>query len=158
MLLLGSGLALCGARSSASLGSYWFGHRLDIMTRNYFERRSVLVVLSPVKSHTCVIVLYNQSINQSISQSVNHTLHQAINLMILYSQSTNHYLVQSMLSQSVNQFTCQLVSISDDPGSLFNIKILSYCYRKFHCGYKTILRPFYLHNGICYTSKMPSLY
>ena len=34
----------------------------------------------------------------------------------------------------------------------------SYQYRKSHCGDKTILQPSYLHNGISYTGKMPSLY
>ena len=40
----------------------------------------------------------------------------------------------------------------------FNIKMLSYQYRKSHCGDKTILRPSYLHNWISYTGKMASLY
>ena len=31
-------------------------------------------------------------------------------------------------------------------------------YRKSHCGFKTILRPSYLHNGISYTGKMTYLY
>ena len=44
------------------------------------------------------------------------------------------------------------------PGPWFNIKIVSYQYRKSHCGDKTILRPSYLHNGISYTGKMISLY
>ena len=44
------------------------------------------------------------------------------------------------------------------PGPWFNIKMLSYQYRKSHCGDKTILRPSYLHNGISYTGKMTSLY
>ena len=43
-------------------------------------------------------------------------------------------------------------------GSRFNIKMISYKYRKSHCGDKTILRPSYLHNGISYTGKMTSLY
>ena len=34
----------------------------------------------------------------------------------------------------------------------------SYQYRKSHCGDKTILQPYYLHNGISYTGKMASLY
>ena len=42
-------------------------------------------------------------------------------------------------------------------GPLFNIKMSSYQYRRFHCGDKTILRPSYLHNGISYTGKT-SLY
>ena len=36
--------------------------------------------------------------------------------------------------------------------------MLSYQYRKSHCGDKTILRSSYLHNGISYTGKMTSLY
>ena len=45
-----------------------------------------------------------------------------------------------------------------EPGPRFNIKMISYQYRKSHCGDKTILRPSYLHNGISYTGKMSSLY
>ena len=44
------------------------------------------------------------------------------------------------------------------PGTQFNIKMISYEYRKSHCGDKTILRLSYLHNGISYTGKMISLY
>ena len=36
--------------------------------------------------------------------------------------------------------------------------MLSYKYRKSHCGDNTILRPSYLHNGISYTGKTRSLY
>ena len=36
--------------------------------------------------------------------------------------------------------------------------VVSYQYRKSHCGDKTILRPSYLHNRISYTGKMTSLY
>ena len=43
-------------------------------------------------------------------------------------------------------------------GSWFNIKLLSYQYRKSHCGDKTVVRSSYLHNGISYTGKMSSLY
>ena len=43
-------------------------------------------------------------------------------------------------------------------GPRFNIKMLSYQYRKSHCGDKTVVRSSYLHNGISYTSKMSSLY
>ena len=43
-------------------------------------------------------------------------------------------------------------------GPWFNVKMLSYQFRKSHCGDKTILRPSYLHNGISYTGKMISLY
>ena len=44
------------------------------------------------------------------------------------------------------------------PGPWFNIKMLSYPYRKSHCGDKTVVRSSYLHNGISYTGKMSSLY
>ena len=44
------------------------------------------------------------------------------------------------------------------PEPWFNIKMLSYQYRKSHCRDKTILRPSYLHNGISYTGKTASLY
>ena len=44
------------------------------------------------------------------------------------------------------------------PGPWFNIKMSSYQYRKSHCGYNTILRPSYLHNGIAYTGKTASSY
>ena len=43
-------------------------------------------------------------------------------------------------------------------GASFNIKMLSYQYRKSHCGAKTIVRSSYLHNGISYTCKVTSLY
>ena len=36
--------------------------------------------------------------------------------------------------------------------------MLSYQYRKTHCGDKTVVRSSYLHNGISYTDKMASLY
>ena len=43
-------------------------------------------------------------------------------------------------------------------GPWFNINMSSYQYRKSHCGYKTVVRSSYLHNGISYTGKMSSLY
>ena len=43
-------------------------------------------------------------------------------------------------------------------GAWFIIKMLSYQYRKSHCGDKTIVISSYLHNGISYTGKMTSLY
>ena len=45
-----------------------------------------------------------------------------------------------------------------NPRGRINIKMLSYQYRKSHCGDKTILRPSYLHNEISYTDKMTSSY
>ena len=44
------------------------------------------------------------------------------------------------------------------PGPRFNMNMLSYQYRKSHCGDKTVVRSFYLHNGISYTGKMSFLY
>ena len=43
-------------------------------------------------------------------------------------------------------------------GAWFIIKMLSYQYRKSHCGDETIVISSYLHNGISYTGKMTSLY
>ena len=43
------------------------------------------------------------------------------------------------------------------PVAWFNIN-MSYQYRKSHCGDKTIVRSFYLHNGTSYTGNMTSLY
>ena len=40
----------------------------------------------------------------------------------------------------------------------FYTKMLSYQYRKSHCGDKTILRRSYLHNGISYTGEVTSIY
>ena len=48
-------------------------------------------------------------------------------------------------------------SCHSEPGSLFNIKMSSYQYKKSHCGDKTVVRSSYLHNGISYTGKMTSL-
>ena len=48
--------------------------------------------------------------------------------------------------------------VCNGPGPWFNIKMLSYQYRKFHCGDKTILWLSYLHNGISYTGKKAFLY
>ena len=50
------------------------------------------------------------------------------------------------------------VDIKTGPGPWFNIKMSSYQYRKSHCGDKTVVRSYYLHNGISYTGKMTSLY
>ena len=58
--------------------------------------------------------------------------------------------------QCVNDKTCSWEwRIS---GHWFNIKMLSYRFRKSHCGDKTVTRSSYLHNGISYTGKMASLY
>ena len=55
-------------------------------------------------------------------------------------------------------FTPGQTAIFRSPAGWFNIKMTSYQYRKSHCGDKTILRPFYLHNGISYAGKISSLY
>ena len=44
------------------------------------------------------------------------------------------------------------------PGPWFNIKMLSYQYRKSQCGDKTAVGSSYLHNGNFYTGMMVSLY
>ena len=60
--------------------------------------------------------------------------------------------------------TCQWSMLPDSycwgyyPGPWFNIKMLSYRYRKSHYGDKTVVRSSYLHNGISYTGKMTSSY
>ena len=63
---------------------------------------------------------------------------------------------------SWSKFACKkwrfITCHKQGPGPWFNIKMSSCQYRKSHCGDKTILRPFYLHNEISYTGKMTSLY
>ena len=44
------------------------------------------------------------------------------------------------------------------PVPWLNIKMSSYQYRKSYCGDKTVVRSYYLHNGISYTGKMSSLF
>ena len=60
------------------------------------------------------------------------------------------------------QYLCRSTDVSSDghqqrPGPWFNIK-MSYQYRKYHCGDKTVVRSSYLHNGISHTGKISSLY
>ena len=50
------------------------------------------------------------------------------------------------------------LEVHREPGPQFSTKMLSYQYRKSHCGDKTVVRSSYLHNGISYTGKMTSLY
>ena len=57
-----------------------------------------------------------------------------------------------------SQYRLLLWRSLQDPGGWINIKMPSYQFRKCHCGDKTILWTSYLHNGICYTGKMTSLY
>ena len=47
-----------------------------------------------------------------------------------------------------SQEPAYIIMYSSHPGAWFNIKMLSYQYRKSHYGDKTILQPSYLHNGI----------
>ena len=61
-------------------------------------------------------------------------------------------------TRPVSKTGWRIAFLKSDPGPQFNIKMISYQYRKSHCGDKTILRPSYLHNGISYTGKMTSLY
>ena len=53
--------------------------------------------------------------------------------------------------------TCRCSKVSST-GSWFYIKMSYYQYRKSHCGDKTFVRSFSLHNEISYTSKMVSSY
>ena len=58
----------------------------------------------------------------------------------------------------INESMISSMDQAESTGPQFNIKTISYQYRKSHCGDKTILRPSYLHNGISYTGKTTSLY
>ena len=58
----------------------------------------------------------------------------------------------------INRSLCPKYQLLKTSGPWFNIKMLSYQYRKSHCGDKTILLPSNLHNGISYTCKTTSLY
>ena len=49
-------------------------------------------------------------------------------------------------------------SVPKSPGPWFNIKMLSYQYRKSHCGDKTVVSLSYIHNGISYTGKITYFY
>ena len=68
--------------------------------------------------------------------------------------------IHGKLTALLRQFYafCIMMLPLTTPGPWFNIKMLSYQYRKSHCGDKMILRPSYLHNGISYTGKTTSLY
>ena len=48
--------------------------------------------------------------------------------------------------------------VKEQPGPWFNIKMLSYQYRKSHCGDETVVRPSYLHNGIFFILVRRHLY
>ena len=76
-------------------------------------------------------------------------------IVTYHQKPTRHLSVPSCLELMATQhyFVIKVV-----PGGWFNIKMISYQYRKSHCGDKTILRPSYLHYGISYTGKMTSIY
>ena len=46
-----------------------------------------------------------------------------------------------------------ILTAQSDPGPGFNINMSSCRYMKSYCGDKTVVRSFYLHNGISYTGK-----
>ena len=48
--------------------------------------------------------------------------------------------------------------IKRHPEPWFNIKMLTYRYRKYHCGDKSVVRSSYLHNGNSYSGNISSLY
>ena len=73
----------------------------------------------------------------------------------------NHYQIYLQTNcQSNIDHIAMLTNVEkiSSPGPRFNIKMLSYQYRKSHCGDKTVVRSSYLHNGISYTGRMSSLY
>ena len=80
----------------------------------------------------------------------------------LYSKIVSRYWFQSCLTEPGRGHRKCLFTINEVPrdtsGPWFNIKMSPYQYRKSHCGDKTVVRSSYLHNGICYTGKMSSLY
>ena len=63
-----------------------------------------------------------------------------------------------MISYQYRKSHCGDKLVPYRSGGWINIKMTSYHYRNSHCGDKTILRPSYLHNGISYTGKNSSLY
>ena len=79
-------------------------------------------------------------------------------------QATSHYPNQCWpcvvtRGQWVESYENTLAIISQySRGGWFNIKISSFQYRKSHCGDKMVVRSSYLHNGVSYTDKTPSLY
>ena len=50
----------------------------------------------------------------------------------------------------------EFTSMSSHPGPRFNIKMISYQYRKSHCGIKTVLRPSYIGKMTFYIESGPS--
>ena len=68
------------------------------------------------------------------------------------------FLISSCIGTCESPEHVTMSSRRKEPGPRFNIKISSYQYRKSYFGDKTILRPFYLHNGFSYTGKTTSLY
>ena len=82
--------------------------------------------------------------------------------MVSGRQMTKAYLMVIIIGhqQSIMVAIVMILSLTClvTPGPQFNIKMLSYQYRKSHCGDRTVIRSSYLHNGISYTGKMTSLY
>ena len=73
-------------------------------------------------------------------------------------QFCRHNNTMAPFSAEAGVFWENKAGICVTPGPQFNIKMLSYQYRKSHCGDKTVVRSSYLHNGISYPGKMSSLY
>ena len=61
-------------------------------------------------------------------------------------------------TNSFEPFLYWTQNVMGKSGPRFNIRMIPHQHRKFHCGDKTILRPYYLHNGIFYIGKTASLY
>ena len=76
-------------------------------------------------------------------------------------QGNWHTLLQSTTHILPEVFTQRITSLAPSvwtSGPRFNIEMPPYQYSKCHCGYKTVVRSSYLHNGISYTGKTTSLY
>ena len=68
------------------------------------------------------------------------------------------YGVSFVSQESALCLTIVITMLHGISGPWFNIKMSSDQYGKSHCWDKTVVRSFYLHNGISYPGKMSSLY
>ena len=84
----------------------------------------------------------------------------AIQQKLPYGDDAVNRIFEANIKQNIKSphYRPTVSEIHKRPGPRFNTKMSSFQYRKTHCGDKTILRPFYIHNGISYTGKMASLY
>ena len=101
---------------------------------------------------SCDIFRYQLVTGISWSSPISHCIY------VIIGTSNGHYGISNhrRLNCFCNTFAKRTTTKTSGPR--FNIKMISYQYRKSHCGDETILRPSYLHNGISYIGKMTSLY